>query len=103
MAGAAEEIVVVARWQVAGDALGDVLEHVAAVRTASLQEPGCLGYEVFQAPESPTTLLLLERYRDAAALDAHRNSPHYAALVVERIVPRLEARQVELLEARRPA
>jgi quinol monooxygenase YgiN len=97
---APDPLVVVARWQVASEALGEVLAHVAQMRAATLEEPGCLGYDVFQSIDAPATLLLLERYRDDQALQAHRQSAHYTALVVERIVPRLEARQIEILQPR---
>ncbi|MEL1263420.1 putative quinol monooxygenase [Pseudoxanthomonas putridarboris] len=95
-------LVVMAHWRTTEAALGDVLAHVAELRAASLAEPGCLGYDVFRAIDAPDTLLLLERYRDAAALESHRQSPHYAALVVGRIVPLLAERRVEVLQAREP-
>jgi quinol monooxygenase YgiN len=92
-------ITVVARWRVKEGHLDDVLAHVAELRTASLDEPGCLEYAVFRSIEAADELLLVERYRDAAAVDAHRQSPHYGALVVERILPLLADRRVELLQA----
>ncbi|MET0935386.1 MAG: putative quinol monooxygenase [Luteibacter sp.] len=97
MTGARATVVIVARWQVPSDVLGDVLGHVASLREASLGEPGCLGYEVFQAPG---TVLLLEHYRDDEALETHRQSAHYQALVVGRIVPLLASREVEILRPR---
>jgi quinol monooxygenase YgiN len=90
-------LVIVARWQVPDVSLGDVLTHVATLREASLGEEGCMGYEVFQAPG---TLLLLEHYRDDDALEVHRQSAHYQAIVVERILPLLVGRQVEILRPR---
>ncbi len=103
MSTAPEPIVVLARWQTQPGAADAVLALAAALRRSSLAEPGCLGYEVFRSAEEPHTLLLLERYRDASALDAHRQSAHYQDLVVGRILPRLAARQVELLRPRDPA
>lgn len=100
MTGAVTPVVVVARWQVSADRLGDVLAHVAELRERSLAEPGCLGYEVFRAVDAPASVLLLERYRDDAALEAHRQSAHYQALVVQRILPLLAARQVDILRPR---
>jgi quinol monooxygenase YgiN len=97
---ASQAITVVARWQVADDALDEVLALVAELRPQSLAEPGCLGYEVYRSVDTPASLLLVERYRDQAALEAHRQSAHYQALVVRRILPLLAARQVELLQAR---
>ncbi|CAM2141279.1 (4S)-4-hydroxy-5-phosphonooxypentane-2,3-dione isomerase [Pararobbsia alpina] len=96
---ASEQIVVVARWHVAQDQVNDVLDIVSTLRQHSLAEPGCLGYEVFRSTEDTGTVLLIERYRDAEAIDAHRNSAHYQELVVGRIIPMLTGRQVELLRA----
>jgi quinol monooxygenase YgiN len=95
-----EDVVVVARWETNNRALGAVLEHVAELRQQSLEEPGCLGYEVFHQVENPTALLLLERYRDETSLEAHRSSKHYRELVVDLILPMLESRQLEILKSR---
>jgi quinol monooxygenase YgiN len=35
------------------------------------QEPGCEQYEIFQSALEPDRLVLLERWRDEAALSAH--------------------------------
>lgn len=35
------------------------------------KEPGCEQYEIFRSEEDPDKLVLLERWRDQAALDAH--------------------------------
>jgi len=94
------QVTVVARWQVKSDALDEVLALATRVRQQSLEEPGCLGYEIYRSVDAPASLLLHEHYRDDAALDAHRRSAHFQALVVERIVPLLETRQVELLRPR---
>lgn len=96
----AEIITVIARWQVREGHLGDVLAHVAGLRTATLAEPGCLGYDVFRAIDAPDTLLLVERYRDADAVQAHRETAHYRDVVVGRILPLLESRHIDLLQAR---
>ena len=77
-----------------------MLPLTAELRFGSLAEPGCLGYEVFRHVDDPGALLLLERYRDSAALEAHRHSGHYRELVVDRILPLLESRHVELLGLR---
>lgn len=94
---APDPIVVIARWQVAEAQVAEVLEIVTGLRRQSLAEPGCLGYEVFRSVEDPGSILLIERYRDDAAIEAHRQSPHYRALVADRIVPMLSSRHVELL------
>ncbi|WP_431050296.1 putative quinol monooxygenase [Roseateles sp. L2-2] len=93
-------LVVVARWRMAPEAVPEVLGLVAALREQSLDEPGCKGYEAFQSVGTPGELLLLERYADQAAIEAHRASAHYQTLVVQRILPVLSGRQVELLQAK---
>lgn len=96
----AERVVVVAHWQTTEAALPTVLAHIAALRPQSLAEPGCDGYEAFQAVEQPTKLLLIEHYRNVTALEAHLGSAHYQELVAERIRPLLTDRRVEFLRPR---
>lgn len=97
---ASETIVVVAHWRTEANAVDEVLALVAPLREQTLAEPGCLGYEVFRDVGAPGALLLLERYADEAAIDAHRKAPHYQELVVRRILPLLSERKVELLRPR---
>lgn len=95
---AAGAITVIARWQALPGRADSVLALVAALREQSLAEAGCLGYEVFRGADD-ATILLLERYRDHPAIEAHRATRHYRELLVERILPLLASRQVELLRA----
>lgn len=97
---ASDSIVVNARWQVSAEALDEVLALVREVRARSLAEPGCQEYEVFASLDDPCSLLLVERYRDAAAVEAHRATSHFQELVLGQIVPRLERRSVDVLQAR---
>jgi autoinducer 2-degrading protein len=41
-------------------------------------EPGCLRFNVLQDQEDPNVYYFYEVYRDEAALEAHRQAPHYA-------------------------
>jgi quinol monooxygenase YgiN len=41
-------------------------------------EPGCLRFNVLQDESDPNRIYLFEVYRDPAALEAHRKTPHYA-------------------------
>ena len=40
-------------------------------------EPGCLRFDVLQDNEDPNRIHLYEVYQDEAALEAHRQAPHY--------------------------
>ena len=41
-------------------------------------EPGCHRFDVATDPAHPDEVFLYEIYDDAAAFDAHRQTPHYA-------------------------
>lgn len=90
-----DPVVVVAHWQTTAESLDIVLGNLAELRPQALSGAGCLGYEAFQSVDDPTTIVLIERYRDDAALDEHVNSAHYQDLVVGRIRPLLTDRRVE--------
>ncbi|WP_030722254.1 putative quinol monooxygenase [Streptomyces sp. NRRL F-2580] len=82
----------VARWQPSPgnrSTVAAALEHLAADSRA---EAGCLGYEAYDGLDGET--ILVERYADHAALDAHRASDPFRRLAVERIVPLLAHREV---------
>ena len=40
-------------------------------------EPGCLRFDVIQDREDPNRIHLYEVYRDEAAIEAHRQAPHF--------------------------
>jgi quinol monooxygenase YgiN len=71
---------------------GKALELAAAYRTrceAVLKEAGCEQFEVFQGVADPNRFVVLERWTDVAALDAHAQlnaagSPGLRALCVGR-------------------
>lgn len=44
----------------------------------SVQEPGCLRFDVAQQSDDPTRYVLIEVYRSEAAIDAHRQTAHFA-------------------------
>jgi autoinducer 2-degrading protein len=53
-----------------------ILTNADAART---REPGCLRFDVSQREDDPSQWLFYELYKDGAAFDAHRASPHFAA------------------------
>lgn len=44
---------------------------------ASLREPGVARFDVIQDRDDPTRFVLVEVYRTAAAISAHKETPHY--------------------------
>ena len=49
----------------------DLAEAYKARCEECLKEPGCEQFEIFQGVADPDRLLLVERWKDQAALDAH--------------------------------
>ena len=78
------------------------LERILAegIDVASRAEAGNLRYDYFIPFEDSDELLLVEKWRDAEALAAHAETPHYARLntlkpayVTETVVERFETAQ----------
>ncbi|MFF7209471.1 putative quinol monooxygenase [Streptomyces sp. NPDC008238] len=89
------QIVVIARWTPAPGNHEAVRAALAELVAASRAEPGCLGYQAFRPDGSEEgDIVLVERYADQEALDAHRGSVHFRSLALERIVPLLLDRHV---------
>jgi len=46
---------------------------------ARTREPGCIRFDVSQREDDPGQWLFYEVYKDSAAFEAHRATPHFAA------------------------
>ena len=60
-----------------GDALAALLAEQAGV--VRKNEPGCLAYRPHRSTKDPDLFIFYEQYKDDAAFDVHRKSPHLAA------------------------
>ena len=90
-------IVLVAKYHVKlgqGDAVATALREMAALVQAS--EPGCTLYHANRSTENPDLFLLYEHYEDQTALQNHRETPHFKAIIEGSIVPLLDKREREL-------
>lgn len=74
-----------------GDTVAERLKAMAAEVKAT--EPGCLLYHANRSVDNPDNFLLYELYADDAALAAHRETPHFQAIVEGEIIPLLEKRE----------
>ena len=66
----------VCRPDVADEFHARLARHAA---TSVEREAGCLQFNVYRETADPTLFLLHEVYADQAALDAHRQTEHFAA------------------------
>ncbi len=56
----------------------EAIGHLRALAAGSSEEPGCLLWTAHRAQGDANAFFIYEQYVDAAALDAHRNSSHFA-------------------------
>jgi autoinducer 2-degrading protein len=75
----AEVIVRTIEIQVRPERVAEFIAATLANHRGSLAEPGVLRFDVLQSAEDPARFLLYEVYRDQAATQEHKETPHYAA------------------------
>ncbi len=83
-----------AKWRVKEGQLAAVLSLLGELTVKSTAEEGNLLYIIHQGNSDENTLILYEGYKDESALAEHRNSEHFQTLVMGKIVPLLENREI---------
>ena len=78
------------------DAVAEMLRHLTK---ASRQEPGCVSYIAHFVEGEPATVLIYEQYVDEAALEHHRNSPHFKQYATGGLYQLMRERGLENLNA----
>jgi quinol monooxygenase YgiN len=76
--------------------VSDILRQLAL---ASRQEPGCVSYVAHTVEDDPAVVVIYEQYRDRAASDFHRTTPHFKKFAVGGLYQLMRERQVENLTA----
>jgi quinol monooxygenase YgiN len=90
-------IVLVAKYTVKpgmGDQVAAALKEMAPLVKEG--EPGCALYQANRAQDNPDFFLLYEHYVDEAALQAHRETPHFKRIIEGIVAPLLDKREREL-------
>ena len=77
----------------------DISELLRQLTEATRNEPGCVSYIPHRVEGDPDTVLIYEQYRDAAAVDAHRQSPHFKKFAVGGLYQKMLERSREDLKA----
>lgn len=86
-------IIITVDYHVKSGKMDEVLENLRDMAAVmKIDEPDCLGYMVLRQSDADDRLLLVETYRDQAALDAHRETPHFKAILEGKVIPLLESR-----------
>ncbi len=79
--------------------LDAIRKNLVALTEGSRQEPGCVSYIAHFITDDPTTVLIYEQYRDEAALEAHRNTPHFKEHAIGGLYQSMRERHLENLSA----
>ena len=89
----------IVRMRFAQEDRKEVLEAVRQLATASRQEPGCISYIPHELAGDSSQVMIYEQYRDEAALEAHRASPHFHKYAIGGLFQWMKERSVEDLNA----
>jgi quinol monooxygenase YgiN len=73
-------LLVTVTLHVHADKRDEAIAAAGVARAATLAEDGCIDYRFFTATDDPNAVLVLERWRDVAALETHMTTPHLATL-----------------------
>jgi quinol monooxygenase YgiN len=74
------------------------IEHILRELTAaSRKEPGCVSYVPHFIDGDANTVLIYEQYKDEAAVEAHRATPHFAQYAIGGLYQKMLERNVENL------
>jgi autoinducer 2-degrading protein len=73
-------VVLAVTWMAKVGRESDVITIFDKLTTESRKEPGCLMYQVHKHKTDPRRFFIYEQYKDDAALEAHRTSPHFLQL-----------------------
>jgi quinol monooxygenase YgiN len=60
---------------------------LAEQRRLSLQEPGCLRFEVYHSQSDAAVFILNEQWESQAAVDAHRKAHAYTTVYAPQVLP----------------
>jgi quinol monooxygenase YgiN len=74
-----------------------IADLVRKLTPPSRQEPGCVNYIAHFVEGERATVLIYEQYVDEAALEYHRNSPHFQQYAAGGLYKLKHTRQLEHL------
>ena len=77
----------------------EITEILCQLTPASRSEPGCISYVPHFVEGEACTVLIYEQYADEAALEHHRNTPHFHQYAIGGLYQKMRDRQLENLTA----
>jgi len=76
----------------------EVTELFGKLQEETRREPGCINYFVQRSRENPQVYMVYEQYEDEAALQAHRETPHFQQYGKNGFYRFVEERRAELFD-----
>jgi quinol monooxygenase YgiN len=70
-------VVLAVTWMAKVGHEADVVSLFSKLTEESRKEPGCAMYQVHRHKTDPRKFFIYEQYKDDAALEAHRATPHF--------------------------
>ena len=89
-------VVLAVTWMAKTGKESEVKDYFAKLTEASRPEPGCVMFQVHRHKTDPRRFFIYEQYKDDAALEAHRASPHFLQYV-KKDLPKIADRVEGLL------
>lgn len=77
----------------------DIADILRQLTLASRSEPGCVSYIPHFVDGDAATVLIYEQYRDEAAAEFHRSTPHFKQYAIGGLYQKMLDRHVETLIA----
>jgi len=77
----------------------EIVEILCKLTEGSRKEPGCVSYICHFVEGDPGTVLIYEQYADQAAVDHHRETPHFKQYAIGGLYQKMLDRQMENLTA----
>ena len=93
-------VVLAVTWIAKNGRESEVAALFARLTEESRKEPGCAMYQVHRHKTEPRRFFIYEQYRDDAALEAHRATPHFlqcARKELPKVAERVEGQLYEPL------
>ena len=87
-------IELIAKWKIKESETERILKILPELAEKSRNETGNVFYAIYRSESDPDELILHEQYRDEDAVETHKSSEHYQAIVVREIIPHLALREV---------
>jgi quinol monooxygenase YgiN len=76
----------------------EVNDMFRKLQAATRHEPGCINYVVQRSRENPRHYLVYEQYKNEAALEEHRNSPHFKKFATDGVFRFVEERRADFFD-----